>query len=511
MVVPRSEPLPSGRLSSVTGHDSGRGTAVFRAANREEIVRLASLRDLVSSGEPRLDPVLAAIADAAKRLTGASAAAIAMKKDGLMVCRARSGDPAPPLGMELNAQAGISGECLRTGVLQNCSDTENSSLVDVEVCRSLKLRSIAVLPIRGRSGVKGILEVFSTRPSAFTEHQLSLLEELTRLAEEARTLRQEGAPGWDPWREQDAEIQSSKSQSSGILTSQVRSSGLFPASDAVGDVALAMVGGQSRRIVLGIIAVVAIVLVGLAMWLGWRGEDQNESRVHPLPGSSVSGTGTVDPSQARLPDNDPVWKPNPGGETLYSSKGKPSAGSPVKFASEIELIAGNAPPKRTPLRANADDPNQPHGSPTSGSLPLQENLSAKQLVADPPSISSDAGGSSGLNGAFSAESIVPAISDSALQGISGGRLLHRVSPIYPAQAQNLRLEGRVVLSATVSENGSISDMKVVEGAPVLVQSAVEAVKHWRYQPFLLDGKPIPRQMTITVDFKLPSDTPSIPR
>ncbi|MGA8067467.1 MAG: GAF domain-containing protein, partial [Terriglobales bacterium] len=104
------------------------------------------MRNLIATGDHRLDTILGTITDAARQLTGASGAALAMWKDGAMVCRARSGETAPALGARLSAETGISGECLRTGKLQHCLDTENDPLVDVEVCRSLGLRSIAVLP-----------------------------------------------------------------------------------------------------------------------------------------------------------------------------------------------------------------------------------------------------------------------------------------------------------------------------------------------------------------------------
>ena len=129
---------------------------------------LSTLRELVAAGEHRLDPMLAAIADGALLLTGATGVALAMWKDGAMVCRARSGETAPPLGAQLSADKGISGECLRTGKTQHCVDTETNRLVDVEVCRTLGLRSIAVLPIQGWRGVNGILETFSTEPAAFS-------------------------------------------------------------------------------------------------------------------------------------------------------------------------------------------------------------------------------------------------------------------------------------------------------------------------------------------------------
>jgi protein TonB len=81
--------------------------------------------------------------------------------------------------------------------------------------------------------------------------------------------------------------------------------------------------------------------------------------------------------------------------------------------------------------------------------------------------------------------------------------LRRVPPTYPTRAKVLRLEGKVVLNVLVMEDGSLHDLKVVQGDAGLAQAALDAVKQWRYQPFLLDGKPVKRETTITVDFKLP--------
>jgi protein TonB len=68
----------------------------------------------------------------------------------------------------------------------------------------------------------------------------------------------------------------------------------------------------------------------------------------------------------------------------------------------------------------------------------------------------------------------------------------------------MRVQGRVILEATIFEDGTIHDLSVVQGHPLLAKSAVEAVERWRYRPYLLDGHPVRKQMTITVDFKLPS-------
>jgi periplasmic protein TonB len=90
-------------------------------------------------------------------------------------------------------------------------------------------------------------------------------------------------------------------------------------------------------------------------------------------------------------------------------------------------------------------------------------------------------------------------------GVTGGQLIHRVPPVYPAQAVSQKLQGTVVLSAMVMEDGSLRDVKVVEGPQLLALSAAEAVKQWRYKPYALDGKPVKNEVRISVDFKIPQN------
>jgi TonB family protein len=109
-----------------------------------------------------------------------------------------------------------------------------------------------------------------------------------------------------------------------------------------------------------------------------------------------------------------------------------------------------------------------------------------------------------LESILAAKAILPGLSPPMSKGVSGGQLLHRVSPVYPAQAKMFRLEGKVILDATVMEDGSVRDAKVVQGETVLAKAAVEAVKQWRYQPFVLNGKPVQTETRITIDFRFPS-------
>lgn len=497
MVVPESEPGSSGRVTnSSMSHDSRKELALHLIANREEILLLSTLKNLVSSGDHRLDPMLAAIADGARRLTGASAAALAMWKDGAMVCRGRSGETAPPLGAQLSTDSGISGECLRTGKMQHCPDTDNSPLVDAEVCRSLGLRSIAVLPIPGWRGVNGILEVFSKEPDAFTQHHLALLEHLTVLAERARALQPHGATA------QAAKEPVAKSQPVGIL----------PASDRVEDVALAFVGRRHRPLVVAAISVAAIMLIAFVIWLGWRGPDESTRKAHAASSPLISAGITVHPSPTHLPDDDPVWKPDPGGEVLISLGAKPSPSSPVKTASKVDVIEqGNAHSKTPLLKADAASFAGLSHAATDLSAPDSaandtRNFETQLPAADAPTIPAEQENSSALKGVLMAKATPPALSAPVSQGISGGRLLSRAAPLYPEQAQTQRVQGRVVVEAMVMEDGSVGELKVMQGHPLLAQSALDAVKHWRYQPFMLDGKPIRRETTITIDFRLAPKT-----
>jgi TonB family protein len=508
VVVPQKEFVPWRKASGGFGHSPASATASNRIANFDENRVVSSLKELVTSGDQGLDRVLAAIADAARSLTGASGTALAMWKDGAMVCRARSGHTAPPIGARLSADTGISGECLRTGQSQHCSDTETDPLVDVEVCRTLGLRSIAALPIQGWRAVNGILEAFSTVPAAFSEHHIVLLEELAALAERARALQPHGAfpvvpkpPVEKPAR-----------------------TGLLPASDRVRDVILALVGRQSRPLIFRVGIPAAILLVGFAIWLGWRGPGDNDGKAHAASASSattaaarLSANPDAQLSNAallntpslsrRLPDNDPVWKPNPGGELLSPSGAKPSAGYSANGSTKAEkkqtqgaspLLSADAASVALPQRA----PETDVGADTK---PRGKALAEEAVIAEPPLISGGQTNSTVLNGVLSTKALLPSLSTPVSQGISGGRLVHRVQPVYPNQAKTLRLEGKVVLNAMVMEDGRVRDLKVEAGHPTLAQAAMEAVKQWRYQPYVLNGKPVKRETSITIDFKLPSE------
>ena len=87
-------------------------------------------------------------------------------------------------------------------------------------------------------------------------------------------------------------------------------------------------------------------------------------------------------------------------------------------------------------------------------------------------------------------------------GVAVGMLLQKTTPIYPPIAKAARVSGTVVLQATISKSGSIENLKVVSGPAMLQQAALDAVRTWRYRPYLLNNEPVEVETTVNVIFTL---------
>jgi protein TonB len=81
-------------------------------------------------------------------------------------------------------------------------------------------------------------------------------------------------------------------------------------------------------------------------------------------------------------------------------------------------------------------------------------------------------------------------------------LIHDVPPQYPAEAGRARIEGTVVLLAVIGIDGSVKDVRVENGLPILAQAAIDAVKQWRYKPYMINGEPVEVDSRITINFTL---------
>ncbi len=88
------------------------------------------------------------------------------------------------------------------------------------------------------------------------------------------------------------------------------------------------------------------------------------------------------------------------------------------------------------------------------------------------------------------------------QGIAQGLLVSKVQPTYPPEARNARIQGTVVLHAVISKAGDVESLELVSGHPMLAPAAIEAVKQWKYRPYLLNGNAVEVDTQITVNFTL---------
>lgn len=195
------------------------------------------------------------------------------------------------------------------------------------------------------------------------------------------------------------------------------------------------------------------------------------------------------------------------------------------------VAVGPLPPLRAPLSYHVTDvviPRLPpdgipgrravSSAPRSSPAPAQPapttapaSLEVMDLPAGGPVTGSldGAGESAGLPDGLDAYGAMqaPVAPPSAAPQRVGGRIrppqrVHDVPPVYPAIAQQARIEGMVILEAVIGPHGRVEDLRVLRSVPLLDQAALDAVRQWRFTPTLLNGEPVAVAMTITVQFRL---------
>lgn len=145
-----------------------------------------------------------------------------------------------------------------------------------------------------------------------------------------------------------------------------------------------------------------------------------------------------------------------------------------------------------PVQSEAQPPAQPQPQ-TTTAIRIPESLKAPVQSASMRSVA-----------ARITPSLLAALEPVSLsEDLSRRLLLQKVLPHYPEQAVKAGLQGPVVLQAWIARDGTIQDLKLVRGSFLLGQAAYRAVKQWRYQPYLINGRAVEAETFVTVDFKLP--------
>ncbi len=267
-------------------------------------------------------------------------------------------------------------------------------------------------------------------------------------------------------------------------------------------------GGEGSRKLLWIAA--SVLVVAIAGYAGW-------TKLHSAP-SEPKAPALAGPSPAAVTVQPDVSSPVTTGTNV--SKSPPTAkATRMELAPDITLSTEEAPaPKnkatRTPaaqVPVKSAPAAQPPDilvvtNPTSKPAPPPAPAAEPDTPApDASEIASNSGEQaiSGIMASSTAGAVEPAHSIQLSQGIAQGLLIKQVQPTYPEAAHRLRLQGAVELLANISKDGSITNLKQLSGDRILGRAAMDAVKQWKYKPYLLDGQPVEIQTQITVNFKMP--------
>jgi hypothetical protein len=136
---------------------------------------------VVNGSLVHLDSPMRLVLDRAMGLTRASGSALALVNDGNIQCYATMGTGVPGLGAPVSSEHGLSGMCVRTGKAWRCDQVTGDPVVDLQACRALGIQSLVVAPLVHLKNVLGILEVLSTEPYAFDDHDVATVQFLASL------------------------------------------------------------------------------------------------------------------------------------------------------------------------------------------------------------------------------------------------------------------------------------------------------------------------------------------
>jgi periplasmic protein TonB len=173
-----------------------------------------------------------------------------------------------------------------------------------------------------------------------------------------------------------------------------------------------------------------------------------------------------------------------------------------KAALQMPTIRQPNPPVRRPKTAPPTTVRRTLPGPAGMDSPVPEAAELPAAIDAPDTTAAVAGTTQPAEPAPAQDESTPArpARIKIPQSVAQGALIFKVNPEYPAVARAARVQGSVRMHAIISADGTIQHLQVISGNPLLVGAVLEAVKKWRYQPYLLDGKPAEVETNITVNF-----------
>ena len=510
----------------------------------------------VSTNKPQLALAdeLARIARRVQTSTLAFGAAIALlqPETGDFVCQARSGSMAPPLEMPLQKEGSFTGLCIQSGEALHCEDSETDDRVDTGVIRALGVRSIIAVPIKHQDTVIGVLATFSPVRGAFTDIEVSALK--TAADHVAGLVQGDGFLSRPPI-PQNTIVKPSTAETRLILSPTVqilRRTGLYlapqapkttPKTTRVRPISLYLGARAGTLFLIGSIAV--LLTVGVTAYLRpgklkWRAARHHARAASKQP-AAVSLQRVPIQSAASPPTSDQVIEerlaktPIPPatsletpirpsaspriqiGQSAKHAETEPQVNSPQasETSARIQIVQGGQHAK---TEAQVESPRVSEASPriqivqgakhakteaqvespqASEALPTIASTGQPAVASTvpPPSLASISP-KGGLSAIFGAAPDLPR----QIHELQPPQLVRSVPAVYPEFARQRRIRSVVLVKATIAKDGTVAKAEFAGGLPIFRDSALDAVRHRRYKPAMLDGQPVEQQIEIQLDF-----------
>jgi TonB family protein len=265
--------------------------------------------------------------------------------------------------------------------------------------------------------------------------------------------------------------------------------------------------GGGKKLLVAIVAAVIVAAAAYSVWSHFHGrssqpdnqptEDTPTTIVTPSPSKprgAQSSPATSKPSASLSASLQPNEKGHASGiNSAFDESDPSSAGSSATGSSSAK--SGTADPAEAPLVIKGGKAPAAHAKAGVAEAPAPSmiGIATPGAGAPPPNF---VGG-----GEIVPKPLLQTLNIS--QGVSRGLLIKKVQPVYPRNALAMRVEGSIDLMATISKTGDITHVKVLSGDSQLTKAATDAVKQWKYKPYLLNGEPVEIQTEITINFKLP--------
>ncbi len=277
----------------------------------------------------------------------------------------------------------------------------------------------------------------------------------------------------------------------------------FPSASAAGAPSFAALGEEGSRGSGGSkkFLIAAVVLVALAA-LGWK---LGRFATNLAPQHVSAPQSLAQPVPAPAPSSAPVAAPSP------SAPDRPTSTTQTVTPKTAAATLPGKPPAEAanpPVIRIAANPVPEVKKPDAPPLRVKSNAGTTQGEEPAPQLPGPlavaSANDSSLNGLMAASPSLPKPALASLrisQGVSQGLLIKRVQPKYPQAALAAHTQGAVQIQAFINKEGSVVNLKVLSGDPVLARAALEAVRQWRYKPYYLDGQPVEIETQITVNFK----------